>query len=360
MNSLAVLDNRDNLKASVENKFPLTVQPATNGTHFGSLADVFTYIMPPKLTRRPTVAFTEGPPRYKEATDSQASTSREHDLRFIRLGDDVDIIKYATSYAIATVDTGIPTRVAPLGEIQSAAAQFRLDLFNIGGNRNPNPYYPRFEGGYGDYHFYADRDREIAQEHGFSSVKEIFDYLNAFLDGEAQYDTDKFTTPWHEIDLIFAPRKRKQSEQEVRRAQERQSMALTALPSPDALTAGPKQSPDESQPIQAICLDDIIQAVIRHPLLLPDEPVSIEQIITCAPHLLNGASVLWVLAHNGYRNEVVSQMLSDRGIAVPPNVIAHRKKAALEHMGGTYKERKVQYEEFRRSMSMVSMNGVAA
>lgn len=304
---------------------------------------------PGQLTRKPRKVADEAGTSSKLTIGSVDYLTWLHDLY---LGNGVDFDKYPTSSAIATVDTTIPAKTVPSDDATSTAASFKLDLFNIGGNRNQNPYIPYFECSFGDYHFYKDRDREIAEKHGFSTVKDIFDYLNAFLKREPLFDAGKFTTPWHEIDLVFRPRKRKQSALEMQRALEKLQMTAAAPGEPESPPAA-EQSADEldqQNDAKPICLDDTIQAVIRHPLLMCRDPVPIDHIITSAPHLLHGPSVLWILAHEEMRNEVVNQKLFEQGIVIPSNVIAHRKKAALEHMGGTYKDRKAQFEEFRRSM----------
>ncbi|KAF2760624.1 hypothetical protein EJ05DRAFT_484331 [Pseudovirgaria hyperparasitica] len=318
-------------------------------------------------------------------------------------------VPYATSVEVVTLLTDTPLRIKPLyahDDLQSEQA-FMERLFNIGNIIGKGGHAPIFSSSTGEYRFFAERDREVAAAYGFANEEQMFKYLDDIKGtGEIPDPAEKrFQCPWHEIDVIFEPRKRGNVEPSKRRpkavvvkpdrdmATDREeptsspnnepgedtvmtngdttdytSISLPSIPSfpmsdaaAAAAAAAAAMNPPKKKyqvpkriPVDAIshpiCMEDLIHAVTRHPLLLPSNPVTVDFIIAHAPHLLQNVSLLYILAHGELENEGLSERLGKLGLDVAPNVLAHRKKKALMDMGGVYGDRKPQYEAYKKTL----------
>lgn len=329
-----------------------------------------------------------------------------------------------TSVEVATLIMDNATHIQPLypqddPRPDMAAFAFMERLFNMGRLIGKGGHTPMFSSSTGEYKFYTARDRDLAAHHGFINEEQMFKYLDDLkgIGRIPQNDPLRFQCPWHEIDVVFEPRKRGNIEPKTKRgiaAKKAKEEAAAAMKEEDDNIETPPKSPADGddtlmtngddtvlttssdipsgptppsgpapvvinpltgrpkKPYQApkrihvepittpICMEDLIHAVTRHPLLLPAEPVSCAFLIEHAPHLLQNVGLLYVLAHGEIENEGLSERLGKMGLDVAPNVLAHRKKKALLDMGGEYKDRKAEYEAYKKALRRMKKMGMAA
>lgn len=132
-----------------------------------------------------------------------------------------DEILYSTSFLVATIQPNQSLQMKSIAAQDDPIAQFREELFNIGNclavteESKKAIHRPSFYSTLGDYQFATPKDRDLAIKYGFTDEKDMFDWLNRLL-GSGQYlDEQKFSTPWHDIEMRFIPRHRNSNEEDV-------------------------------------------------------------------------------------------------------------------------------------------------
>jgi hypothetical protein len=301
-----------------------------------------------------------------------------------------DDILYRTSFLVAITDPDKATKITPRAVKEDYVGTMREVLFNIGGRAaeiDPRIVHrPQFRSTLGEYVFYAQGDRDMALQHGFEHEDDIFEYLDRLMGSGHYLNKEKFVTPWHEIEMKFVPRHRKQREpsskmlmrienagglerekgkEKEKDGEEEGQKADTPSPVAEAFSTSlnpstslqrGKKRKRESMAVMyetngpcTINLDSLINAVMRHPLLLPAEPATCREMIRDSPHQLIDSSLLYILAHGRMENDSLSECLWQMGIDVSPNVITHRKKKSLQ-MLTNYEMRKKEFDLYKRSM----------